>query len=159
MPILDWPENVAAALLRGDINRIEATQVSRLTADRLGIKEREAAKIREEIISNHVRSHDSQPAMREKVREALGELTIVTGEKMTEAVERVDALLDVDPADRRHLFYEVMKDCFFALRDISPDEIDDATIDLLTQQADELMAIVHSIKRRRKQKEKRITGW
>jgi hypothetical protein len=120
IPILDWPENVIAALLRGDLSRLEAAQVARLTADRLGIKEREATKIREEFISNHVRSHDSQTALREKVRESLGELTIMTGAKMTEAVARVDELLEVDPSDRRHLFYEVMKDCFFALRDISP---------------------------------------
>jgi len=115
---------------------------------------REAEKIRGEIIIGHVRSKGSQTALREKVREALCELTLVSSEKMTEAVERVDDLLRVDPEDRRHLFYEQMKDFFFALRDIRPEEIDDAMIDLMTRRADELMEVIHSIQLRRKQKEK-----
>ena len=154
LPILDWPENVVTALDRGDLSRLEAAQVARLTAYRLGVKPREAVKIRDEIISNHVRAKGSQTALREKVREALGDLTLVSSEKMTEAVERVDVLLRVDPEDCRHLFYEQMKDFFFALRDIRPEEIDDAMIDLMTRRADELMEVVHSIQLRRKQKEK-----
>jgi hypothetical protein len=84
------------------------------------------------------------------VREALGELTLVSSEKMTEAVQQVDDLLRIDPEDRRHLFYEQMKDVFFGLRDIRPEEIYDAEIDLLTRRADDMMEIVHSIQLRRK---------
>lgn len=156
LPILDWPEDVIAALKPGELTRLEAAQVARITADRLGVKPREARTIRDEIISNHIRSGGSQTALREKVREALGELTLVTSEKMTEAVERVDDLLRVDPSDRRHLFYEQMKDFFFALRDIQPDEIDDATLDTLVERADGLMEVIHVIQLRRKQKEKTI---
>ncbi|MCI0665433.1 MAG: hypothetical protein L0220_30605, partial [Acidobacteria bacterium] len=72
------------------------------------------------------------------------------------AVQRVDDLLQVNPDDRRHLFYEQMKDFFFALRDIHPDELDDATLDLLVRRADELMEVIHSIQWKRKQKEKSI---
>ncbi|MCI0339216.1 MAG: hypothetical protein L0226_16720 [Acidobacteria bacterium] len=154
LPILEWPENVVTALIRGELSRLEAAQVSRLTADRLGVKEREAAKIRDEIIANHTRSQGSQTALREKVSESLGELTLVTSEKMTAVVERVDELLRIDPGDRRHLFYEQMKDFFFAMRDVMPDEIDDATLELMVRRADELMDVVHSIHRRRRQKEK-----
>ncbi|MGH8710441.1 MAG: hypothetical protein ACREVA_03890 [Burkholderiales bacterium] len=144
------------ALDRRDLSRLEAAQVARITADRLGVKQREAKRIRDEIISNHTRSGGSQNALREKVREALGELTLVTSEKMTEAVERVDDLLRVDPSDRRHLFYEQMKDFFFALRDIQPDEIDDVTLDILVERADGLMEVIHAIQWKRKQKEKAI---
>lgn len=151
VPILDWPENVVRALERGDLSRLEAAQVARLTAYRLGVRQHEAAKIRVEIIYNHVRGKGSQTALREKVREALGELTLVSSEKMTEAVLQVDDWLRIDPEDRRHLFYEQMKDFFFALRDIRPEEIDDAMIDLMTRRADELMEVVHSIHLRRKQ--------
>ncbi|MGH9838451.1 MAG: hypothetical protein ACREEM_06670 [Blastocatellia bacterium] len=154
LPILDWPENVVTALARGDLSRLEAAQVARLTADRLGVKPREAVKIRDEIIMGHARSAGSQTALREKVREALGDLTLVSSEKMTEAVERVDDLLRVDPEDRRHLFYEQMKDFFFALRDIRPEEIDDAMLELMTRRADELMEVIHAIQWKRKQKEK-----
>jgi hypothetical protein len=154
LPILDWPDDVVTALCRGDLTRLEAAQLARLTSQRLGMKPREAKQIRAEIIANHIRSEGSQTALRERVREALGELTIITSEKMTEVVERVDDLLRVDPEDRRHLFYEQMKDFFFAMRDVRPEEIDDAMLDLMTRRADELMEVVHSIQRKRKQKEK-----
>jgi hypothetical protein len=156
LPILDWPEDVVAALERRDLSRLEAVQVARITADRLGVKPREARRIRDEIAGNHIRSRGSQTALREKVREALGELTLVTTEKMTEAVEKVDDLLRVDPSDRRHIFYEQMKDFFFALRDIQPDEIDDPTLDTLVERADGLMEVIHAIQWKRKQKEKTI---
>jgi hypothetical protein len=151
LPILDWPEDVVRALERGDLSRLEAAQVARLTSYRLGVRLRDAAKIRGEIIGNHVRAKGSQTALREKVREALGELTVVSSEKMSEAVQQVDDLLRIDPEDRRHLFYEQMKDFFFALREIRPEEIDDAMIDLMTRRADELMEVVHSIHLKRKQ--------
>ena len=152
LPILDWPEEIQTALIRGDLNRLESAQVARITAGRLGVKEREAMKIRAEIIANHVRSSGSQTTLRERAREVLGELTLVTSEKMLEAVQRVDELLEINPDDRRHLFYEQMKDIFFALRDIQPEEIDDEALSLLMRRADELMEVVHTIRRRRKQK-------
>jgi hypothetical protein len=155
VPILDWPENVVRALERGDLSRLEAAQVARLTAYRLGVRQHEAAKIRAEIINNHILAKGSQTALREKVREALGELTLVSSEKMTEAVQQVDDLLRIDPEDRRHLFYEQMKDFFFALREIRPEEINDAMIDLMTKRADELMEVVHSIQLKRKQQAER----
>src|SRR5262249_38748145 len=46
LPILDWPGDVVAALGRGELSRLEAAQIARITAGRLGVKEREAAKIR-----------------------------------------------------------------------------------------------------------------
>lgn len=154
LPMLDWPSDVVAALVRGELSRLEAAQVARITANRLGVKQRGAAKIRAEIVASHIRAQGSQTALREKVREALGELTLVTSEKMTAAVQRVDELLEVNPDDRRHLFYEQMKDFFFALRDIQPEEIDDATLDLLVRRADDLMEVIYAIQRRRKAKEK-----
>lgn len=152
LPLLDWPPDVLAALMRSELSRLEAAQIARITAARLGVKERQAAQIRAEIIHTHARAQSSQTALREQVREVLGELTLVTSEKMTAAVERVDEMLEINPADRRHLFYEQMKDFFFALRDIQPDELDEATLDLLLRQADELMNIIFSVQRKRKQK-------
>jgi hypothetical protein len=130
---MDCSQDVISALVRGELSRSEAAQLARLTADRLGVQPRAAVKIREEIASNHFRVKGSQTVLREKVHEALGEQTLVTTEKMTEAIQRIDDLLKVDPEDRRHFFYEQMKDFFFAMRDIEPEEIDDSTLDLLTQ--------------------------
>lgn len=154
LPLLRWPQDVLAALARGELNRLEAAQVARLTAQRLGVREREAARIRAEIMDNHARLQGSQSALRERVREALGELTLVTSEKMTAAVAQVDELLRVDESDRRHLFYEQMKDFFFALREIDPEEIDEETLDLLLRRSDELMDVVYSIQKRRKAKQR-----
>lgn len=151
LPMLEWPEDVVAALERGDINRMEAAQAARLTPQRLGLHRAQAAQVRRELIGNHVRAGGSQNSLRARVRELLGEVPAVTSGKMTEAVQMVDDLLRVNPEDNRHLFYEQMKDFFFALRDIRPDEIDDSTLDLLMQRADELMEVIHSIQRRRKQ--------
>jgi hypothetical protein len=156
LPILDWPRDVVEALVRGNLSRMEAAQVARITGARMGMKEREAAKIRADLIANHARLEGSQSVLREKVREILGELSLVTSEKLIEAVDRVDDLLRVDPGDLRHLFYEQMKEFFFALRDIQPEEIDDETLERLTGRADELMEVVHSIRRRRRQKERPI---
>ena len=154
LPIPAWPEDVVAALERGDLNRMEAAQVARLTPQRLGLRRAQAAKFRRELVANHARAGGSQPSLRARVRELLGELPAVTSGKMSEAVQMVDDLLRVNPADNRHLFYEQMKDFFFALRDIRPEEIDDATLDLLTRRADELMEVIHSIHLRRRQREK-----
>jgi len=49
-----------------------------------------------------------------------------------------------------------MKDFFSALRDIQPDEIDDATLDLLIERADVLRKVVFAVQRKRKQKEKPV---
>ena len=43
---------------------------------------------------------------------------------------------------------------FFALRDINPEEIDDATLNALLERADGLMEVIYSIQRKRKLKEK-----
>jgi len=162
LPILDWPEDVVRALERGDLSRLEATQVARLTAYRLGGRQREAAKIRAEIIDNHVRVKGSQTALREKVREALGELTLVSSEKMTEAVQQIDRWLRIDPKDRRHLFYEKMKELFFALREFNSEDLDETDIGEIMTSADLLSGTIHSIKQRikaRSQAKKPIEGF
>lgn len=71
---------------------------------------------------------------------------------MSAAVQSVDEWLEVNPGDLRHLFYEQMKNVFFALRDINPDDIDDEALDLITRRADQLMEAIFLIQRRRKQK-------
>ena len=155
LPIISWPENVIAALSRGELSRLEAAQVARLTAERLGVKEREAAKIREEMITRHVRAHGSQTALREQVREALGEVTLVTSEKMAEVVRQVDELLEVNSSDRRHLFYEQMKDLFYLLREVKVEELDDELMEVILRRADDLLNSVNVIFQRRKEREMR----
>ena len=154
LPILDYPAEIREALENERINRVEASLLSRLTAERLEVSPQQARAIRREVLANHLRMEGSQNSLRNRVSELLGDQSLMTSENMTAAVQEVDELLRVDPEDRRHLFYEQMKDFFFALRDVRPEEIDDGTLDLMTRRADELMEVVHSIQRKRKQKEK-----
>ncbi len=44
-------------------------------------------------------------------------------------VSMVDELLDVDPSDSRHMFWEEMKRLFFAMREIGPEDPDDETLE------------------------------
>lgn len=49
-----------------------------------------------------------------------GEVPEITLGQMTAVVEPVDELLEVDPSDTRHLFWEAMKQLFFAMRETEP---------------------------------------
>jgi hypothetical protein len=70
---------------------------------------------------------------------------------MAAAVSQVDDLLSVEEDDRRHLFYEQMKEFFYAMRDIRPEEIDDSTIVEILEASDQLMEVIHKIRLKRKQ--------
>ncbi|MBA3713332.1 MAG: hypothetical protein H0W76_12925 [Pyrinomonadaceae bacterium] len=47
---------------------------------------------------------------------------------MAEVVARVDDMLEIDPTDARHMFWEEMNRVFFAMREIEPDALDDEII-------------------------------
>jgi hypothetical protein len=151
LPILNYPPDVISALEKGEITRLEASQLARLTPERLDVKPKKALAIREEILSNHLKMRGSQTQLRRRVAELLGAETIVTSENMTAAVRQVDDLLTVAEDDRRHLFYEQMKEFFFAMRDIKPEEIDDQTLEEILEASDQLMGVIYKIRRTRKQ--------
>ncbi len=48
---------------------------------------------------------------------------------LASVVSMVDELLDVDPSDARHMFWEEMKRLFFAMPEVEPEDLDDETID------------------------------
>jgi hypothetical protein len=78
----------------------------------------------------------------------------MTSENMAAAVGQVDDLLTVEEDDRRHLFYEQMKEFFYAMRDIRPEEIDDSTLEEILEASDQLMGVIHKIQLKRKQSDK-----
>jgi hypothetical protein len=101
--------------------------------ERLDVKPKKALAIRQEVLSNHLKMQGSQTQLRRRVAELVGDETIMTSEDMVAAVSQVDDLLTVEEGDRRHLFYEQMKEFFYAMRDIRPEEIDDSTmVELIT---------------------------
>jgi hypothetical protein len=70
------------------------------------------------------------------------------GRTDTVGKEKVDSMLEVDPEDLRHLFFETMKELFYALREINPEDLDEGDIDEIMIPADLLAGAIHSIKQR-----------
>jgi hypothetical protein len=151
LPILKYPPDVIQALEKGEVNRLEASQLARLVPEKLAVKPKKALVIRQEVLSNHLKMQGSQTQLRRRVTELLGDETLMTSENLAASVHQVDDLLTVEEGDRRHLFYEQMKEFFFAMREIRPEEVDDQTLEEILEASDQLMGVIHRIRLRRKQ--------
>jgi hypothetical protein len=152
--ILDFPADVNVALDQGEINLQEATLLARLTADRLEISPAKASTLRREVLNAHLKSQGSQNSLRARVKELLGETNFVSAATMTNTVRQVDELLAVDPQDKRHLFYEEIRNLFYALREIRPEDLDDQALETFSEAADRLSAVLFSILQKRRHKER-----
>ena len=155
LPILAFPSDVTDALSTGSINLHEAAQLSRLTPERLDCTPTAAKYTRGEVLRAHLLAHGSQNSLRARVKEMLGEVVTVSSEQMASVVREVDELLEIDPSDKRHLFYEEMKRLFYAMREIRPEDVDDESLDRFMAAADELSNAIYTIElrsRRRQQK-------
>lgn len=64
----------------------------------------------------------------------------------------VDNMLELDPNDKRHLFYEQIKNLVFAIRQIQPEDVDDELLAEFNLASDELFRVINSVKNRHKQK-------
>jgi hypothetical protein len=154
--ILRFPADLQTALDRGEITLQEATILARLTHDRLEVPAATATAIRRQILTAHLKAQGSQSGLRERVKEVLGEANVVSGETMMNVVQKVDQLLDVDPEDKRHLFYEEMRNLFYAMREIEPDDIDDHAMESFSEAADRLSGIIYSIRQKRLKRENAV---
>jgi hypothetical protein len=154
--LLRFPSDVQAALERGDLNLGEAAQLARLSAKKLDVSSQKAAAVRAEVLRSHVMLKGTERTMRERVRELLGEVIEVSSEVMARAVQKADDLLEIDPSDKRHLFYEEMKRLFYAMREIEPEDVDDQSLEEFMAAADQLSNAIYSIELKKKQREKRV---
>jgi hypothetical protein len=114
------------------------------------------------VIEAHLDSNGSQNQLRVRVREMLGESGIVSGETLAVGIEKADSLLEVDPKDLRHIFFETMKEFFYALHEFNPEDLDEIDIDEIITSADLLSGTIHIIKQRikaRTQAKKPIEGF
>ena len=68
----------------------ESAQFVRLTASRLDCTLAQARSTRMEVLKTHLRMHGSQNTLRARVKDIVA--------------TKVDELLEIDPADHRHLF-------------------------------------------------------
>ena len=154
--LLRFPPDVQAALGGCDLGLGEAAQLARLTAQRLDVSAQKAAAVRAEVRRSHVLTRGSEKTLRERVRELLGEVVEVSSGAMQQAVQKADDLLEVDPSDKRHLFYEEMKRLFYAMREIEPEDVDDESLDKFMTAADQLSNAIYAIELKKKQREKKV---
>src|SRR5215210_3406454 len=114
LPILKFSPDLTDALTSGQVNLQEAAQLSRLTPEKLDCSPREARARREELICQHLAIQGSQTRLRIRVKELLGEAegAVISSEGMAAVVAKIDELLEVDPNDTRHMFWEEMKRLF-----------------------------------------------
>lgn len=155
LPILDFPRDVREPLERGDLNLFEAHQLARLTAKRLGCTDGEARTHRRKLLEAHLLRQEPGSRLRERVKEALGELR-EPGAAQTEvvAVAKADELLEADPLDSSHLFFEELRRIGRALREISPEELMDEDVEELMPAVDQVsLALLHIERRRQRRQE------
>lgn len=151
LPILNFPRDVREALERGEVNLFEAHQLARLTSKRLNFTEGEAHSRRRKLLEAHLLAQGSGAGLRGRVRELLGESAEPSASE-TEAVGvgKADELLEVDPVDSTHLFYEELRRIGRGIREVEAGELTEEDLDSLMPLLDQLGAILHRIERRRR---------
>jgi hypothetical protein len=156
LPVLDFPSDIVEALGAGRINLQEAAQLARLTPARLGCAAAAARKQRDELLRSHLAVQGSQNGLRARVKEVLGEgaAGAVSSQNMSSVVARVDELLEIDPHDSRHLFWEEMKRIFFAMREIELEDMDEETMGEFVGAVDHVSNVLNKIERKRRERER-----
>jgi hypothetical protein len=157
LPILEFPRDVREPLERGEINLFEAHQLARLTARRMGLTEGEARSHRLKLLEAHLRAQGSGAILRERVKEALGELVEPSAvETEIVAVEKADELLEADPLDSTHLFFEELRRISRALREIEPEDLTEEDVDSVMPVLDQLSAVLYQIEERKKRQRQQL---
>lgn len=154
LPLLQFPSDVTDALSSGHINLQEAAQLARLTAERLDCSPAIARARRTKILQQHLAVQGSQTRLRSRVKELLGELQEpeISSDSMARVVALVDELLEIDPHDTRHMFWEEMKRIFFAMREIEPEDLNEETMDEFMSAMDQLSNILYRIEKKRQKR-------
>jgi len=159
VPILDFPRDILEPLERGQINLFEAHQLARLTPKRLGDAGGDARALRKRLLEAHLQARGSGTQLRARVKELLGEVreaAPVEVEMM--AVGKADELLEADPLDASHLFFEELRMISRALREIEPGEMTDDDLSEIMPAVDQVTLTLQKIARRRERKQlKKIT--
>jgi hypothetical protein len=159
LPILDFPRDVREALERGDLNLFESHQLARLTSRKLGGTDAEARSLRKRLLEAHLLAQGSGTMLRQRVKEALGEMREPDPtETEVLAVGKADELLEADPLDASHLFFEELRMISRALREIGPGELTDDDLSEIMPAVDQITLTLQKIARRKEREQaKRIT--
>lgn len=156
LPLLEFPSDVVDALSSGQINLQEAAQLARLTPERLQCGAAAARSQRQAILRSHLALQGSQNRLRAHVKEILGEneSRSISSENLASVVTRVDELLEIDPQDARHLFWEEMKRLFFAMREVQLEDLDEETMEEFMTAMDQISNVLYRIEKRRRARQK-----
>jgi hypothetical protein len=150
LPILDFPRDVKEALERGDVNLFEAHQLARLNARGLGGTDAEARSLRKRLLEAHLLAQGSGTILCQRVKEALGEMREPDPtETEVVAVSKADELLEADPLDASHLFFEELRMISRALREIGPEEVTDEDLSEIMPAVDQITLTLQKIARRK----------
>lgn len=155
--ILTFPSDIVEALVGDDINLFEATQLSRLTAERLDVTPAKARELRSEIIRAHMMAQGSEAGLRARVTDKLSEKSAkpINNESGNLGLDFVDDLVEIDPYDTRHLFWEELRRIALALRTVTPDDVDDKILDDFLSASDQLSIVLARVEKRRQQRDAR----
>jgi hypothetical protein len=154
LPILEFPRDVREPLERGDINLFEAHQLARLTGRKLGCTDSEARTLRKKLLEAHILAQGSGTMLRARVKEALGEMREPDPtETEMMAVGKADELLEADPLDASHLFFEELRMISRALREIGPAEITDQDLSEIMPPVDQITLSLQKIARRKEREQ------
>ena len=157
LPILEFPRDVREALERGDVNLFEAHQLARLTPKRLGGGDGEARSLRKRLLEAHLLAQGSGTRLRARVKEALGEACEPDPtETEVLAVGKADELLEADPLDASHLFFEELRMISRALREIGPEEVTDDDLLEIMPAVDQITLALQKIARRKEREQAKI---
>lgn len=154
LPILDLQRDVREALERGDVNLFEAHQLARPTSKKLGGTDAEARSLRRQLLEAYLLAQGSGTLLRQRVKEALGELREPDPtETEVMAVSKADELLEADPLDASHLFFEELRMISRALRDIGPEEVTDKDLADIMPAVDQITLTLQKIARRKEREQ------
>jgi hypothetical protein len=157
LPILDFPRDVKDALERGEVNLFEAHQLVRLSAGRLGGTDGEARRLRKKLLEAHLLAQGSGTRLRARVKEVLGEAYEPDPtETEVVAVGKADELLEADPLDASHLFFEELRMISRALREIGPGEVTDEELSEIMPAVDQITLTLQKIARRKEREQAKI---
>lgn len=149
--LLDFPADVLEALSSGDINLFEASQLARLTPERLNVSPPQAKRTRTELLSTHLQARLSGGSLRQRVAELLLASSTEAAVTVENSPQDVD-LEDFDPYDPTHLFWDQIKQLGFALRDIRREDVTDEEIDELLRASEPVLTVLARIQRRKERK-------
>ena len=142
---------------RGNVNLFEAHQLARLTAKKLGGTDGEAHTLRKKLLEAHLLAQGSGTRLRARVKEVLGEAREPDPtETEVLAVSKADELLEADPLDASHLFFEELRMISRALREIGPEEVTDDDLSEIMSAVDQITLTLQKIARRKEREQARI---